>query len=93
MLLIAAAMWTAMVEKSADVNKFIIPGPGVPLGIVVSTGPGLYLLWGAFACLAASTLPYLIRSAHPDAVYIVSTLTFDALAAVRTEDDGHRPPD
>jgi hypothetical protein len=65
MLLIAGAMWTAMVERSEDVNKFVVPAQGhtVPLGIAVGAGPGLYLLWAAFATLAASTLPYLIRSA------------------------------
>jgi hypothetical protein len=62
LLLIAAAMWTAMVNMSADVNAFVIQAQAsTPLGIVVHAGPGLYILWAAFACLFASIVPYMIR--------------------------------
>lgn len=61
MLLIAAAMWTAMVNMSKDINQFIIAGPSnLPLGIQVTTGPGIYILWASFAMIFASILPYMI---------------------------------
>jgi hypothetical protein len=31
------------------------------MGITVSVGPGLYLTWAAFACLAVSIVPYMLR--------------------------------
>jgi hypothetical protein len=73
MLLIAAAMWTAMVNLSKDINSFIVAGPsGLPLGLVVSTGPGVYLLWASFACLLASIGPYMIRYAIPLPLFCVT---------------------
>jgi hypothetical protein len=33
----------------------------IPLGVHVQAGPGLYLLWAAFAALFASVVPYMIR--------------------------------
>jgi len=59
-LLIGAAMWTAMVSKSKDINSLIIGSQHLPLGITVSTGPGIYMLWAAFATMLASVLPYMI---------------------------------
>jgi len=59
-LLIAAAMWTAMVNKSKDINSLVIGSQQLPLGWHVSTGPGIYMLWAAWACLLASVAPYMI---------------------------------
>jgi hypothetical protein len=64
LLLIAGAMWTAMVSMSKDINNFVVTGPSnLPFGIVVSSGPGIYILWAAFATLLASIGPYMIRCA------------------------------
>ncbi|KAI0374477.1 hypothetical protein BV20DRAFT_1049270 [Pilatotrama ljubarskyi] len=62
-LLIGATIWTVMIKKAESVNSFVV-GPSaapVPLGITVSTGDALYLLWAAWACLLVSILPYMIR--------------------------------
>ncbi|KAI0757284.1 Glucanosyltransferase-domain-containing protein [Daedaleopsis nitida] len=64
-LLIGATIWTVIIKKAQGVNNFLV-GPAAspaPLGIVVSTGNALFLLWAAWACLLVSILPYLIRYA------------------------------
>ncbi|ESK98184.1 hypothetical protein Moror_301 [Moniliophthora roreri MCA 2997] len=61
-VLVGAAIWTVIIKKSDSINEIIIgteTNPS-PLGITVSTGPGLYLVWAAFACLIASTVPYVV---------------------------------
>ncbi|KAI0359071.1 hypothetical protein OH77DRAFT_1396170 [Trametes cingulata] len=61
-LLIGATIWTVMIQKAQSINKFVV-GPSaapVPLGITVSTGDALFLLWAAWACLLVSILPYMI---------------------------------
>ncbi|KAI0095264.1 Glucanosyltransferase-domain-containing protein [Irpex rosettiformis] len=64
LLLIGAVIWTVIVKKAQDINGWIVPLPSgveVPLGISVSLGNGLLLAWAAFACIAASLIPYMIR--------------------------------
>jgi len=63
MILTSAAIWTAIVTKARAVNAQQIPvasptSQPVPLGIIVSPGTGLWLLWAAFATLFLSTMPY-----------------------------------
>jgi 1,3-beta-glucanosyltransferase GAS1 len=63
LLLIAAAIWSAMISDAHAVNAFQLQRPSaspVPLGITVGTGNGLWILWAAFATLFASLLPYLV---------------------------------
>lgn len=58
-LLAGSAIWTVIVHKSQDINTIIIGEPtAVSLGITVSTGTGIYLMWAAFACLFVSLIPY-----------------------------------
>ena len=42
-------------------NGLILNTTDIPLGIEVTTGPGLSLLWAAVGCLFASLVPYLLR--------------------------------
>ncbi|KAI0670201.1 Glucanosyltransferase-domain-containing protein [Trametes maxima] len=63
-LLIGATIWTVMIKKAESINDFVV-GPSaapVPLGITVSTGNAIYLLWASWACLLVSILPYMIRA-------------------------------
>jgi hypothetical protein len=61
-ILIGAALWTVLVKKSQDVNSLMIGEGGTPrlVGIEVSVGSGIYLLWGAFAASFVSLIPYLV---------------------------------
>jgi hypothetical protein len=62
LLLMSAAIWTAMVHMSKGVNGFVIQSQSsAPLGILVYSGPGIGILWAAFICMFASIVPYLIR--------------------------------
>ncbi|KAF8922218.1 actin cortical patch SUR7/pH-response regulator pali [Mucidula mucida] len=60
-VLCGAAIWTVMINKSSDINDVMV-GDTTPvdIGIDVSIGSGLYLLWAAFACSFASLIPYFI---------------------------------
>jgi len=63
MILTSAAIWTALVAKAQAVNSQQIPDVSptsqpIPLGIIVSPGTGLWLLWSSFATLFLSTIPY-----------------------------------
>jgi len=62
LLLVGAALWTVIIKKTEAINtKFVnLHGSAVPMGIVVSVGPGLFLTWAAFACLAVSIVPYML---------------------------------
>lgn len=63
LLLIGASIWTVIVQRAAAINHLVVTGSGgqtTPLGILVSTGPGLFLTWAAFACLVVSVVPYMI---------------------------------
>ena len=64
-LLIGAVIWTVIVKKAQSINTVMVGQPGniVPVGIEVDIGNGIYLAWAAFACLIASTVPYMIRCA------------------------------
>ncbi|KAI0304755.1 hypothetical protein BC826DRAFT_902132 [Russula brevipes] len=59
-ILTAAALWTSAIHTSESVNGLILNTTSIPLGIQVSSGSGLSLLWGAVGCLFASLIPYLI---------------------------------
>ncbi|KAN0134857.1 hypothetical protein V8E53_007231 [Lactarius tabidus] len=59
-VLTGAALWTSAINSSESVNGLILNTTNIPLGIEVSTGPGLSLLWAAVGCLFASLIPYLI---------------------------------
>jgi len=59
-VLISAAIWTVVIKKSDSVSTIIIGSTPTPVGIYVSAGPGLFIMWAAFACLFGSMIPYLI---------------------------------
>ena len=65
LLLIGASIWTVIAQRSAAINGLVVESANgtqtVPLGIIVSVGPGLFLTWAAFACLVVSAVPYMIR--------------------------------
>lgn len=66
LLLVGVVIWTIIVKKAQVINDIMVGQPGsppVPLGITVSMGNGIFLAWAAFACLIASTIPYMIRYA------------------------------
>ncbi len=60
-VLTGASLWTSAVNSSESVNGLILNTTNIPLGIEVSSGSGLSLLWAAVGCLFASLIPYLIR--------------------------------
>jgi len=61
-VLTGSAIWTVIIQKSRSVENLLVGPSGgrVPVGIVVSTGPALYLAWASFACLVVSIVPYMI---------------------------------
>ncbi|KAG7099573.1 hypothetical protein E1B28_001403 [Marasmius oreades] len=60
--LVGAILWTIIIKKSASINSFVIGTDAnlSPLGITVSIGIGLYLVWASFACIFASMVPYVV---------------------------------
>lgn len=64
LVLAGSALWTVIIKKAEDINTWSVDVQSVqvPLGIQVSAGHGLYLVWAAFACLVTSIIPYMIRS-------------------------------
>ncbi|KAJ7693647.1 actin cortical patch SUR7/pH-response regulator pali [Mycena rosella] len=62
LLLIGASIWTAMIHKAQSINSVMIGPPASPVlaGIVVSVGPGLFMIWAAFVALFASVVPYMV---------------------------------
>ncbi|KAG2023129.1 hypothetical protein CC2G_000820 [Coprinopsis cinerea AmutBmut pab1-1] len=61
LLLIGASIWTVVIKRTEAVNDLIVNAPTViPVGIKVSAGKGLTLLWVSFAALTASVIPYMI---------------------------------
>jgi len=58
--LTGASLWTSAINTSETVNGLILNTTNIPLGIEVSSGSGLSLLWAAVGCLLASLIPYLI---------------------------------
>ncbi|OWZ66583.1 hypothetical protein AYX15_02212 [Cryptococcus neoformans] len=59
LLMLGAALWTAVIAKDAWVNNVRITH-GYRLGIYVTAGPSIYLVWVAFALTSLSCLPYVI---------------------------------
>lgn len=60
LLLIGAAIWTVVINKSDAINDVMVGSTPAPLGIIVSIGPALYMLWAAFAVLLVSVVPYML---------------------------------
>jgi len=60
-LLIGASILTAVLNNAKSINNFMVGG--APLGIVVTIGPALYLVWAAFVLLFLSMGPYFISYA------------------------------
>ncbi|WVQ65585.1 uncharacterized protein L199_003763 [Kwoniella botswanensis] len=59
LLMIGAALWTAVIAKDNFVNTVKVRS-GASLGINVYAGPSLYLTWVAFALVTLSCAPYVI---------------------------------
>lgn len=49
-----------MIKKAESVNAVLIGLNPQPIGIVVSLGPGLLMIWAAFACMFASVIPHMV---------------------------------
>lgn len=64
-ILTGASLWTSAINTSESVNGLILNTTNIPLGIEVSSGTGLSILWAALGCLLVSLVPYLIRSDTP----------------------------
>jgi len=61
LLLVGAALWTVIIKKTEAVNSIAVTFDGSTVhGVTVEVGPGLYLTWAAFACLAVSIVPYML---------------------------------
>ncbi|KAF8167834.1 Glucanosyltransferase-domain-containing protein [Crassisporium funariophilum] len=60
LLLIGASLWTVMIKKSQVVLLNAVTQQ--PLGIEISGGSGLFIMWAAFVCLIVSVGPYLLRA-------------------------------
>ncbi|KAF8213504.1 hypothetical protein K438DRAFT_2009685 [Mycena galopus ATCC 62051] len=57
-LLIGATIWTVIIKKTQAVNSAMLGATSpVPVGIEVSIGKGLYLIWAAFVTLLFSAVP------------------------------------
>ncbi|KAI0067771.1 hypothetical protein BV25DRAFT_1819193 [Artomyces pyxidatus] len=59
-VMIGAALWTSAINSSEAINGLVLATTDIPLGISVSSGTGLSLLWASFGCLLASLVPYMI---------------------------------
>lgn len=59
MLLIGGAILTALVQQSQSINSYEVYD--VPLGIKVTFGVSLWLIWSAFAADMVSIIPYFLR--------------------------------
>ncbi|KAJ7785890.1 actin cortical patch SUR7/pH-response regulator pali [Mycena metata] len=58
-ILIGASIWTVMIHKAQSVNSAMLTD-GVLVGIEVTTGSALYMIWAAFGTLFASIIPYMV---------------------------------
>ncbi|KAF9519787.1 hypothetical protein BS47DRAFT_1287895 [Hydnum rufescens UP504] len=59
MTLIGASVWTALIKRSQSINSYQVYT--VPLGIKVSYGIALWLIWAAFITMLLSIMPYFLR--------------------------------
>ncbi|KAK7064571.1 actin cortical patch SUR7/pH-response regulator pali [Favolaschia claudopus] len=60
-LLIGATIWTVMIKKTQSINSVVLRvDPPIPVGIDVSIGKGLYMIWAAFVTLLISVIPYMV---------------------------------
>jgi len=65
LILIGASIWTVLINRTEAVNDVVLfhPDTGQELGsfgFQISAGNGLSILWGAFATLLVSVIPYMI---------------------------------
>lgn len=52
-----------MIKKTQSVNSVMLrTTPPIAVGIEVSIGKGLYLIWAGFVTLVISIVPYMVRS-------------------------------
>ncbi|KAG8997731.1 hypothetical protein FRB94_014045 [Tulasnella sp. JGI-2019a] len=58
-LMIGATLWSVAINKAESINRGVVRG-ATPLGMVMTTGPQLYLFWVAFVMLLVSTVPYTV---------------------------------
>jgi len=58
MTMIGAAIWSALIHKTQSINKYEVYS--VDLGIDVSFGIALWLIWAAFIAMLLSTIPYFL---------------------------------
>jgi len=56
-LLVGASMWTSIVVQTKELNEVMASG-STPLGIEVSFGQALGLIWAALVMLIAAVVPY-----------------------------------
>jgi len=61
LLLIGASIWTVAIKRVNPINALVVARTSIPLGISISIGSGLYMIWAAFTCLLLSTVPYMLR--------------------------------
>ena len=63
---------------------------GVLSGMSISYGSGIYLSWAAFACLAASIVPYMLRYVliMDMGMSVLFTLSLYSSTIARIVDDG-----
>ncbi|KAJ7071465.1 actin cortical patch SUR7/pH-response regulator pali [Mycena amicta] len=60
-ILIGASIWTTLIKRAETVNSIMISAATpVSVGIEVTAGSGLFLMWAAFASLFVSVVPYMI---------------------------------
>ncbi|KAF7306571.1 hypothetical protein MIND_00448400 [Mycena indigotica] len=61
-ILIGASIWTTLIKRAETVNSIMIGNASNPVsvGIQVSSGPALFLMWASFASLFVSVVPYMI---------------------------------
>ncbi|OCH96693.1 hypothetical protein OBBRIDRAFT_743565 [Obba rivulosa] len=91
MLLVGAAIWTAIIKKTESSINGLLVGPTaspVPLGITVSTGDALFLLWASCACLIISVLPYMISWRATAAVAALVALASNSQAVQNVSRSG-----
>jgi len=65
LLLIASSTYSILIKKCEAINSILLTvattDQKIPLGIVVSGGTGIYLIWAACVCMVLSVIPYFIR--------------------------------
>lgn len=90
-LLIGASIWTVVIHRSRVINNVLLKLPSsqtqVAIGIAVSSGSGLYLVWAAFVLMLFSVIPYMIRYVSR-LTYPTSNLTCLLAVALFVDESG-----